>query len=164
MCDGHLLKVYDEYCIPVFGNPLSPMGAHNKYSCDFLNVGATNTSYVVLHEDKPRGAPDCCIIGRPFHPPPQQFHKNMPTRWNEPDVGGVSVDWGAVYDESAGIFNYGFSASTGLPFAFYMQGVPWVAQWMWQRFATPTATSPPAEVWEIPSSCLSAEPCPGWRP
>lgn len=33
-------EVYDEYCIPVFGNPLSPMGKENHYSCDFLNVGA----------------------------------------------------------------------------------------------------------------------------
>ena len=31
-------EVYDEYCIPVFGNPLSSMGHGNKYSCDFLNV------------------------------------------------------------------------------------------------------------------------------
>jgi hypothetical protein len=58
-----LQEVYDSFCIPVFGDPLVPMGRWNGYSCDFLNVGATNTSYVVLHADKPRGAPDCCVIG-----------------------------------------------------------------------------------------------------
>jgi hypothetical protein len=86
----NMKEVYDEYCIPVFGDPLNPMGRDNNWSCDFLNVGVTNTSYVVLHDDKPKGAPDCCIIGQPFHPPPPDFHQNMPTRWNEPDVGGVS--------------------------------------------------------------------------
>jgi hypothetical protein len=44
--------VYDQFCIPVFGDPSSPMGAANNYSCDFLNVGATNTSFVVLHDDR----------------------------------------------------------------------------------------------------------------
>lgn len=34
----NMKEVYDEYCIPVFGNPISPMGHGNKYSCDFLNV------------------------------------------------------------------------------------------------------------------------------
>lgn len=34
----NMKEVYDEYCIPVFGNPFSSMGHGNKYSCDFLNV------------------------------------------------------------------------------------------------------------------------------
>lgn len=34
-------------------------------------VGATNISYVVLHEDRPLFSPECCIIGQPFQPPPQ---------------------------------------------------------------------------------------------
>lgn len=36
--ERNMKEVYDEYCIPVFGNPISPMGHGNKYSCDFLNV------------------------------------------------------------------------------------------------------------------------------
>ena len=48
--ERNMKEICDEYCIPVFGNPLSPMGRENKYSCDFLNVGSTNTSYVVLHD------------------------------------------------------------------------------------------------------------------
>ena len=44
--------MYDQFCIPVFGDPSSPMGAANNYSCEFLNVGATNTSFVVLHDDR----------------------------------------------------------------------------------------------------------------
>lgn len=89
---------YDEYCIPVFGNPLTQMGRENAYSCDFLNVGETNTSYVLLHDDRPEHAPECCIIGRPFHAPPPDFAKLMPVAWTEP-VGEVSVDWSAVYDK-----------------------------------------------------------------
>ncbi len=48
-------QVYDQFCIPVFGDPTNPMGAANNYSCDFLNVGATNTSFVLLHDDRYRG-------------------------------------------------------------------------------------------------------------
>lgn len=94
----NMKEEYDEYCIPVFGNPFSSMGHGNKYSCDFLNVGATNTSYVILHQDKPRNAPDCCIIGRPFHAPPQDFAQSMPLHWTE-KVGETLVDWNAVYDK-----------------------------------------------------------------
>ena len=37
------------------------------------------------------------------------------------------------YSSSAGIFNYGFNAHTGEPWAFYTKGVPWAAHWMWQK-------------------------------
>jgi hypothetical protein len=36
--ERNMKEVYDQYCIPVFGAPLTPMGRWNKYSCDFLNV------------------------------------------------------------------------------------------------------------------------------
>ena len=91
-------EVYDEYCIPVFGNPLVPMGKGNHYSCDFLNVGITNTSYVVLHEDRPATAPECCVIGRPFHAPPRDFSNLMPIQSTSP-VGDTMIDWSAVYDK-----------------------------------------------------------------
>lgn len=155
-------EVYDEYCIPVFGAPLTSMGHSNKYSCDFLNVssasfvhpqvyhfrclvqvGATNTSYVVLHADRPPHTPECCIIGQPFHGPPQDFAKLMPVHWTD-KVGDIEVDWNAVYDKlvihnfesdetydecvffyiyrDAGIFSYGFRTdSESVPFAFYMK-------------------------------------------
>lgn len=63
-----------------------------------VQVGATNTSYVVLHEDKPPTAPDCCIIGRPFHAPPRDFTTLMPVQSSSP-VGDVMVDWYAIYDK-----------------------------------------------------------------
>jgi hypothetical protein len=158
----NMKEVYDTYCIPVFGNPLSSMGHGNKYSCDFLNDGQTNISYVILHKDKPRGAPDCCIIGKPFHAPPPDFSTLMPTHWTEL-VGDVSVDWNVIYDKDAGIFSYGFETdSVSTPFAFYMKGVPWIANWMWQAFSNFRPELPPADVWEIPESCAAAVACPGW--
>ena len=36
--ERNMKEQYDEYCIPVFGNPLSSMGHGNHYSCDFVNV------------------------------------------------------------------------------------------------------------------------------
>eukprot|EP00005_Dracoamoeba_jomungandri_P003577 CAMPEP_0174259334 /NCGR_PEP_ID=MMETSP0439-20130205/8168_1 /TAXON_ID=0 /ORGANISM="Stereomyxa ramosa, Strain Chinc5" /LENGTH=238 /DNA_ID=CAMNT_0015343165 /DNA_START=178 /DNA_END=894 /DNA_ORIENTATION=+ len=159
----NMKEVYDEYCIPVFGDPSSSMGSQNHYSCDFLNVGSTQTAFVVLHEDKPVGAPDCCIIGQPFHPPPPNFYTNMPVRW-QAKVEDDMVDWNAVWDVDAGIFNYGFNQVTSEPYAFYMIGVPWVTHWMWQRFSNFRAEAPPTEVWKIPSACAEATACPGWEP
>lgn len=110
------------------------MGMRNDYSCDFINVGATNTSYVVTHDDRPEGVPACCIIGRPFHGPPRNFSHRMPVRWSAPVPTGNSttlVDWNAVWDKDAGIFNYGFNADTSSPFAFYMK-VTWLLN-VWQK-------------------------------
>eukprot|EP00052_Salpingoeca_macrocollata_P034191 m.10791 g.10791 ORF g.10791 m.10791 type:complete len:285 (-) comp6093_c0_seq1:216-1070(-) len=161
----NMRETYDSFCIPVFGDPSSPMGARNDYSCDFINDATTKTSFVVTHADRPAGVPECCIIGRPFHPPPRNFTVNMPVRWSAPVPVGeqkVIVDWNAVWDKDAGIFNYGFDAVSSEPFAFYMKGVPWIAQWMWQRFHNFTATVPPASTWVLPDSCSTAVACPGW--
>ena len=69
------------------------------------------------------------------------------------------------YDSQAGIFAYGFAgngSTAGLPYAFYMKGVPWVANWMWQRFGTLQEVTPPPSTWDIPASCATADRCPGW--
>jgi len=162
--ETNMKEVYDEYCIPVFGDPTSSMGNGNKYSCDFLNIGATNISYVVLHKDRPADALECCIIGKPFHPPPPDFSKLMPTQWSQ-QVGDVLVDWSVLYDKDAGIFSYGFvSESENTPFAFYMKGVPWIANWMWQTFDNFRPVTPPFYVWIIPEACHTAVACPGWEP
>jgi len=108
---------YDKYCIPVFGDPTNPMGAANNFKCSFLNVGITNTSYVILYEDRPQGAPECCIIGQPFYPPPRDWVKAMPVKWRD-QYNDMVIDYNAVYDNEAGIFNYGFESSTSVPFVF----------------------------------------------
>lgn len=65
----------------------------------------------------------------------------------------------------AGIFSYGFETdSESIPYAFYMKGVPWIANWMWQRFTNFRAEMPPEDVWTIPSACRTAVACPGWKP
>jgi hypothetical protein len=80
------------------------MGASNNYACSFLNVGATNTSYVLLPAaTRPQDAPACCIIGRPFHAPPPTFAAAMPVKWSQ-FVGEDVIDFNAVYDSEAGIF------------------------------------------------------------
>lgn len=137
-------ETYNEYCIPVFGDPTVPMGARNDFACSFINDARTNTSFVVMSADRPAGVPECCIIGRPFHPPPPTFSHHMPVTWrtqvnatatpphssgfanakiSQRGSGLVNVDWNAVFDATAGIFNYGFNGDTGAPFAFYMKGM-----------------------------------------
>lgn len=68
-------EVYDKRCIPIFFTDV--LSINNNYSCEFLNVGSTKTAYLILHEDRPQGAPECCIIGQPFHPPPRNFSDNL---------------------------------------------------------------------------------------
>ncbi|CAF4730594.1 unnamed protein product, partial [Rotaria sp. Silwood2] len=68
-------EVYDQRCIPIFFSDV--LSINNNYSCDFLNVGATKTAYLILHDDRPKDAPECCIIGQPFHPPPRNFSDNL---------------------------------------------------------------------------------------
>lgn len=63
-----------------------------------MQVGSTNISYVLLHEDRPRNAPECCIIGQPFHAPPQDFSSSMPIHYTETVEGNV-IDWNAIYDK-----------------------------------------------------------------
>ena len=61
-------ETYEDFCIPVFG-PFSS----NNFGCSFINhlAGSDNgTSYVLFEAEH---LPSCCIIGRPFHPPPQNF-------------------------------------------------------------------------------------------
>ncbi len=53
---------------------------------------------MVLHEDRPHNAPECCIIGQPFHAPPQDFSSLMPLHWTE-TVGDDVIDWNAIYDK-----------------------------------------------------------------
>ncbi len=71
---GHLGLLLNGY-FPIFFTDV--LSANNNYSCDFLNIGATQTAYLILHDDRPKGAPECCIIGQPFHPPPRNFSDNL---------------------------------------------------------------------------------------
>jgi hypothetical protein len=155
---------YDTHCIPIFPDPTTGMGSRNDYSCDFLNVGHTDTAYVVLHDDKPEDAPSCCVIGRPFHPPPPNFADNMPLKWTE-QVGDTQVDWHALYDAQAGIFQYGFDRNNSHPYGFKMRVMPWIATWAYQPFFNfrPVDDSP-SGTWDIPAECATADICPGWDP
>eukprot|EP00164_Ancoracysta_twista_P006609 GFYU01009233.1.p1 GENE.GFYU01009233.1~~GFYU01009233.1.p1 ORF type:complete len:341 (-),score=75.81 GFYU01009233.1:47-1069(-) len=163
----NMREQYDKYCIPVFGDPSSPMGSRNDFSCDFINVGVTNTSYVVTHSDRPEGVPECCIIGKPFHPPPPDFAKNMPLQYRQTMHAGTTyeelTDSYCVYDQDAGPFCYSFNTHTGAPTSFMMKGVPWLASWLWQKFYNFQPDVQPSEdTWELPDSCSVATACPGW--
>lgn len=68
-------EVYDQRCIPIFFTDV--LSGDNNYSCDFLNIADTQTAYLILHDDRPKGAPECCIIGQPFYPPPRNFSDNL---------------------------------------------------------------------------------------
>lgn len=78
------------------------------------------------------------------------------------DNGSDRVAWNALYDKDAGVFNYGFSVESTRPYGFYMMGVPWVANWMWQLFSNFREVVPDAHLWDLPTECATAAACPGW--
>ncbi len=154
-------ETYRDFCIPVFG-PLSS----NNFGCSFINrmAGQSNgTSYVLF--DSP-DLPECCVIGRPFHPPSPDFAHAMPMHYRDTAAGGQEIDWNVVYDNQAGPFAYGFDSKSSAPAQFYMTGV--LAQqplWMVQRFTNfQPSVVPPASTWDLPMACALAEACPGWEP
>ena len=92
-------ETYDSYCIPVFGPFTS-----NNFGCSFINANAaaTNgTSYVLFDESRPASVPECCVIGKPFHPPPQNFTHGMPLQYRDAGAGEL-IDWSVVWDNQAG--------------------------------------------------------------
>jgi len=171
---GSMIEVYNQRCIPIwYTGPLAP---NNNFSCDFINIGSTQTSYLVLHEDKPVGAPDCCIVGQPFHSPPPDFIRNF-TNISYQTIDGVNVDWFSVVLDDAGLFSYGFvnnsltpPLSWSTPYAFYMVGLSMDSSsninpiWMYQVFERFQDTTPDNSRWSIPSVCKYALPCPGFEP
>jgi len=161
---GAMREVYSTRCIPIFFTGV--FSANNNFSCDFLNVASTQTAYMITHDDRPIGAPECCIIGQPFHPPPVNFASNMTDKSSQ-TIGGIQVDWNAITLPDAGIFNFGFVANStsqgfSTPYVFYMMGAPQVASWLYQKFENFAPEHPSEKWWKIPESCDEAVVCPGW--
>eukprot|EP00486_Rosalina_sp_Unknown_P004550 CAMPEP_0201577476 /NCGR_PEP_ID=MMETSP0190_2-20130828/23895_1 /ASSEMBLY_ACC=CAM_ASM_000263 /TAXON_ID=37353 /ORGANISM="Rosalina sp." /LENGTH=178 /DNA_ID=CAMNT_0048009567 /DNA_START=421 /DNA_END=957 /DNA_ORIENTATION=- len=156
---GAMRESYYQRCIPVF--PFGSLSGRNDFSCEFVTLNSNHTAYLILNKtDKPPNAPDCCIIGQPFHAPPRTFADGLQVKF-ESMVDGTHVNWNAVWLEGAGIFNYGFNEEN-VPFIFYMQGIPDVANWLYQKFTNFQEVRPPQNTWKIPQSCYDAKHCPGW--
>jgi len=161
---GALREVYEEKCIPIFMD--GPLSKNNNWKCDFINVANTNTAYFITHDDRPIGAPPCCIIGRPFHPPHPNFAVNMTERTTS-IIDGVTVDWSSLSLTDSGLFSFGFvhqenSLSYSIPYAFYFLGAPQISSWVYQSFDHFEVVKPNQHWWNIPDSCINAKECPGW--
>jgi len=164
---GAMREVYNERCIPIWF--AGPLAANNNFSCDFINIAAEQTAYLLLHDDKPPGAPECCIVGQPFHPPPVNFVRNF-TEQSSQIIQGVAVEWYSTTLQEEGIFSYGFVANHtsdwSTPYAFYMMGimgVPSQPLWMYQYFEGFQSKTPDNDIWQYPQSCNGAKACPGFE-
>ena len=156
---GAMRESYYQRCIPVF--PYGSLSGWNDFSCDFITINSNHTAYLILNEtDKPKDAPDCCIIGQPFHVPPKTFANGLTVKFQSM-VDNVNVNWNAIWLSGAGIFNYGFNHDN-IPWIFYMQGIPDVANWCYQKFYNFNTVKPDQHVWTIPPKCYDAKHCPGW--
>lgn len=140
-----------------------PENSENFGNYDDSDV--VQAAYVVLHSDRPEDAPECCIIGYPFHPPGQDFAKGLSVKYQNM-VGDTLVDWNAVWLAGAGVFSYGFRDDSpkdyGVPYGFYMHGLPPSGYWCYQKFDNFTLNKPNDNVWDVPDACKFATHCPGW--
>lgn len=94
--------MYHDSCVPIFPNG-------SMWSCDFLNVGGV--SYLLQHEDRAPGQPECCIFLKPWNPPAPGFVQASGAKFlkNTTINGRVSRWWQADVPQSAGgPFGYGF--------------------------------------------------------
>eukprot|EP00041_Stephanoeca_diplocostata_P015025 m.284044 g.284044 ORF g.284044 m.284044 type:complete len:263 (+) comp19897_c0_seq1:258-1046(+) len=164
-------ETYHDACVPIF-----PHGS--LWSCDFLNVN--ETSYLLQHDDRPQGQPECCVFLKPWLPPKPSFGGTLKFLKNtsESSIGGATVMWWqsvGVTPEQGGPFGYGWQVSERAgtspvltPYAFSFGGF-----WNWangsysgaytvQYFSEFKAQKPPAETWTLPASCSDAQPCTNW--
>ena len=167
-------ETYHDECVPIFQNG-------SAWSCDFLNVNGT--SYLLQHEDRAAGQPECCVFARPWSPPRPDFPSTLFFLENttEESVGGDTVMWfqsRGVTPQEGGPFGYGYrvrlpapaaaaagSGPTLVPFAFYF-GALWnrangtVDQaYTVQYFQDWQDKQPDASVWDLPPSCSTAVAC-----
>jgi hypothetical protein len=74
-------------------------------------------------------------------------------------IMGNHVDWYIFGGPPAGPFGYGFyqnSTSYATPAGFYFRAT---VGWALQNFESFTDVQPPSNIWNIPESCSTAEPC-----
>jgi hypothetical protein len=165
---------YYNSCISIFFD--GPLHSNTSYSCDFIISNEVQIGYLILHDDRPQGAPECCIIGQPFHAPPRHFFDHLYlNKWSKQideskDGSPFIVDWGGLTLPDAGLFAYGYhrdpypGANFSIPYAFFFTGNPdQMSSWQYQRFYNfdPTYQSN-AKDFQIPLSCATATVCPGW--
>ncbi|EFA76268.1 hypothetical protein PPL_10029 [Heterostelium album PN500] len=147
-------EVYNDFCVPIFSNG-------SDWTCDFINV--KGVSYLVTHDDRPADVPPCCIFGDPWYPPAPNFIQTCGAVQNvTSSLNGQQVDYWTIYLPDSGSFGYGFYAngtSNGwTPASFYFAAAP--SGWTIQNFENFQPTTPPANAFQVPDSCINASPCP----
>ena len=182
---GFMREHYDTKCLPIFPDePFAVLDSSDNlyarinFSCDFYTLNDNNTAYTVFHDDRPEGAPECCIIGNPFRAPPYDWFQNLPSKWQyQPfTTSDEFVDMRNGYLIDMKNVSYGFwneliespvdGEKYSAPFVFYFTGLP-PYPWLYQRFYNVTIVDGiNLDDARLPNSCLneSVTWCPGWEP
>ena len=168
---GAMRESYYNMCIPIY--PEGSLSTTNNYSCDYYTINNNKTAYAVFHDDRPEGAPKCCILANRFHAPVQTFFNLLPVK-SQTMTENILIDWASAELISMGNVTYGFNhdykkidgKSYSIPFAFFFQGIPWIDNWCYQRFMNFDPIKPDKSVWKLPQDCLEDDVtwCPGWDP
>jgi hypothetical protein len=168
-------ETYKDACVPIFPNG-------SMWSCDFVNVDGA--SYLLQHEDRPPGQPECCVFLKPWSPPRPSFADSLAYLRNTTTADGSTVMWWQstnVSVEDGGPFGYGWRVAqrvdndaTGahddvlIPHAFYF-GAFWTfangtngEAYTLQTFADFDASPPPPGTFDLPPSCSAAKACTNW--
>jgi hypothetical protein len=102
-------------CVPIF------VGG-SGWSCDFLNVNGT--SFLLQHDDRFPGQPECCVFEPRWNPPAPSFLENVPL-FKTTTLNSELVDWFQlnVSIANGGPFGYGFFRRSKVPAGFYFGGL-----------------------------------------
>lgn len=157
-----LREVYHDACVPIFSNG-------SQWSCDFLNLNGT--SYLLQHEDRPEGQPECCIFLQPWNPPAPDFLAHSGAKFlRNTTHNGATVMWfqSDVSPQQGGPFGYGYAADGVTPVGFYFGGFwnyangTFTGSMIMQYYEDFDRSPPPASTWALPKSCEQANKCTNW--
>lgn len=101
---GAQREQYLDFCIYIW-----PMGTPD-WPCDFINIVEEGQGFLINHgPKKAEWMPDCCIMAKPFHPPPRNFTSLM--NFNGTHTYGDSreyLKYGIFIEQDGGAFAYTF--------------------------------------------------------
>lgn len=95
------------------------------------------------------------LFEQPWDPPSPDFIRRAGLPFNSTtDLNGLAVDWWTM--DFDGGFGCGFYESLRVPAAFWFAAID---GWTWQAFTNFRPALPPADTWEVPASCATAQQC-----
>lgn len=154
---------YTKYCVPIFED-----FENVEFPCTFIITKEANQAYLLTPDSAPKEFNRCCILQKPFHPPPRTFTKNM-NFYGVKNYNDKKYIHLGVNISGPGPFEYSFWNETKYdaygdpyyePSFFYFLGIK--NKVIFQTFANFSIDNfDPAPEFTLPAECLGNVPrCP----